>query len=240
MSSPAEGTARFQPTPTVGRVEGIKSFSGAALRRARITAGLSHDTLGLRIGRRQLIHWEQGRLPTPAALVLLAQALNLDPFELLDVTEETPPSRTCGAGPDWPPSTMEAEVTDRVGPKHAKIPDRTASRHASAPGSVVLGARRVPISRPRARTVDGTEVELETYATFAADDLLTKVVLERMLAGVAIRRHRAVAEPVGRAVTDTAGSTSASLVSRRFKAATAVALEELMGRDLSELAVVAR
>ncbi len=91
MSSPADTTPRTQPTPTVGRVEGIKSFSGAALRRARITAGLSHDTLGLRIGRsrRQLIHWEQGRHPTPAALVVLAEALDLDPFELLDVTEET-------------------------------------------------------------------------------------------------------------------------------------------------------
>lgn len=76
MCLPGERTGAFQPTPTVGRVEGIKSFSGAALRRDRITTGLSHDTLGLRIGRsrRQLIHWEQGRLPTPATLVLLAQA----------------------------------------------------------------------------------------------------------------------------------------------------------------------
>jgi len=40
-------------------------------------------------------------------------------------------------------------------------------------------------------------VQLETYATFAADDLLTQVVLERMLAGVATRRHRAVARAGG-------------------------------------------
>ena len=79
----------------------------------------------------------------------------------------------------------------------------------------------MPIKPSRARTVQGTEVELDTYTTFSADDLLTKVVLERMLAGVATRRHRAVAEPVGRAVDDTARSTSASSVSRRFKAATA-------------------
>jgi len=103
---------------------------------------------------------------------------------------------------------MESELTAQVGPKPARIPERTASRHASAPGSVVLGGRRVPISRPRARTVDGAEVQLETYATFAADDLLTHVVLERMLAGVATRRHRAVAEPVGTAVEAEAASTS--------------------------------
>ncbi len=73
---------------------------------------------------------------------------------------------------------MEAEVTDRVGPKHAKLPERTAVRHAAAAGSVLLGGRRVPVSRPRARTTDGTEVQLATYTTFASDDLLTEVVME--------------------------------------------------------------
>jgi len=134
---------------------------------------------------------------------------------------------------------MEAEVTDRVGPKHAKLPERSASRHAAAPGSVVLGGRRVPVSRPRARSTEGGEVQLATYATFANDDLLTEVVMERMLAGVATRRHRAVAEPVGEKVNATATSTSRSAVSRRFKAATTKALDELMARDLSDLAVAA-
>ena len=99
---------------------------------------------------------------------------------------------------------MQAEVTDRVGVKHAKLPDRTASRHSAAPGSVVLGGRRVPVTRPRARTIDGAEVQLATYATFSNDDLLNQVVMERMLAGVATRRHRAVGEPVGEQVTATA------------------------------------
>ena len=134
---------------------------------------------------------------------------------------------------------MEAELTDVVGVKHAKLPERTASRHASASGSVVLGGRRVPVSRPRARTVDGEEVQLGTYATFSSDDLLTRVVMERMLAGVATRRHRAVGEPVGEQVASTARSTSRSAVSRRFKAATTKALDELMARDLSELRVAA-
>ncbi|MGH3756021.1 MAG: IS256 family transposase [Pseudonocardiaceae bacterium] len=134
---------------------------------------------------------------------------------------------------------MEAELTELVGPKHAKIADRSASRHASAPGSVALGGRRVAMRRPRARTTEGTEVALGTYATFASDDLLTRVVLERMLAGVATRRHRAVAEPVGAAVEAKARSTSRSSVSRRFKAATTAALEELMARDLTDLSVAA-
>jgi putative transposase len=67
---------------------------------------------------------------------------------------------------------MEEELTAKVGPKHAKLANRQARRHASAPGSVVLGGRRVKVRRPRARTVEGGEVALDTYAAFADDDLL--------------------------------------------------------------------
>jgi putative transposase len=133
---------------------------------------------------------------------------------------------------------LEAELVAKVGPKHAKQPGRAARRHGSAPGSVVLGGRRVPVDRPRARTIDGREVTLDTYAAFAADDLLGQVVLERMLAGLATRRHCAAGESVGAAVQATARATSKSAVSRRFVAQTAKALEELLGRDLSGRKVV--
>lgn len=134
---------------------------------------------------------------------------------------------------------MDAEVTRLVGPKHAKNGERTASRHGTAPGSVVLGGRRVKVSRPRARTSDGTEVRLDTYSSFASDHGLTELVMERMLAGLATRRHRAADEPVGAEVEAEAASTSKSAVSRRFVAGTARALEELMSRDLSQVQVAA-
>ena len=95
---------------------------------------------------------------------------------------------------------LQAELAAKVGPKGRHDPDRTASRHGTAPGSVVLGGRRVPVDRPRARTRDGHEMQLETYTAFADDDLLGQVVMERMLQGLATRRHRAAAEPVGAAV----------------------------------------
>jgi putative transposase len=175
----------------------------------------------------------------PGEAAELSAELQLAFTDVAELAREGLLAMSVGVGLRVMAEMMESELTGRVGPKHARIPERTASRHASAPGSVVLGGRRVPISRPRARTVDGAEVQLETYATFASDDLLTQVVLERMLAGVATRRHRAVAEPVGSAVEAEASSTSRSSVSRRFKAATASALEELMSRDLSELAAAA-
>jgi transposase-like protein len=135
---------------------------------------------------------------------------------------------------------MAVEMTAKVGgPKHAKLVDRHGNWHGEAPGSVVLGGRRVPVERPRGRTTDGREIELETYALFTNDDLLSQLVLERMLAGVATRRHAAVNEPVGDDLDATARCTSRSSVSRRFKAATQAGLDELMSRDLSELEVVA-
>ena len=133
---------------------------------------------------------------------------------------------------------MEAEVTEVVGPKHAKLPDRVARRHTATPTTVVLGGRKVPVERPRARKVEGGEVTLETFTTFAAEDLLNRVVLERMLAGVATGRHRGASEPVGDQVETSARSTSKSAISRRFVQATTRQLEQLLHRDLSGLDVV--
>src|SRR5487761_2144380 len=91
---------------------------------------------------------------------------------------------------------FDAEMIARVGPKHAKIPGRQANWHGTTKGAVVLGGREVTVTRPRGRTVDETEVELETWAAFSSKDLLDRLVVERMLAGVATRRHVDVAEPL--------------------------------------------
>jgi putative transposase len=58
-----------------------------------------------------------------------------------------------------------------------------------------------------------------------------------MLAGVATRRHVDVAEPIGVGLEGVARGDSRSAISRRFKAATTKALDELLARDLSELDV---
>jgi putative transposase len=132
---------------------------------------------------------------------------------------------------------FDAEITAACGPKGKHDADRGAVRHGSENGSVVLGGRRVPVRRPRARTADGHEVPLATYRTFAAEDQLTQVVMERMLAGLATRRHVAAAEPVGAEVEAQASATSRSAVSRRFVAQTKTALAELLARDLTTLDV---
>jgi putative transposase len=129
---------------------------------------------------------------------------------------------------------FEAEIAAVAGARGKHNPDREAVRHGTGKGSVTLGGRRVEVTRPRARTVDGREVPLPAYSEFAADDLLSQVVLERMLAGVATRRHARIAEPLGKAVLESATSTGRSAVSRRFIKETETALADLLARDLTE------
>ena len=69
-----------------------------------------------------------------------------------------------------------------------------------------------PVTRPRGRTVEGTEVELDSWQAFSSRDLLDRLTVERMLAGVATRRHVDVAEPLGSEVESKA--TGRSSVSR--------------------------
>ena len=126
---------------------------------------------------------------------------------------------------------LDVELAGIVGAKHAKLDERVGNWHGTIKGQVVLGARKISIERPRGRYVDGGEVELDTWATFASEDLLRQVVVERMPAGVATRRHVEVAEPVGHAGT----AVSKSGVSRRFVAATQAAVAELLDADLSGL-----
>ena len=115
-------------------------------------------------------------------------------------------------------------------------PARSAYRHGHESGEVTLGGRRVPIERPRVRSAGGSgEVELASYRQFADEDPFTRVVLERMLAGVSCRRYARAQEPVGERVEQEARSTSKSAISRRLVERTRAALSELMSRRLDDV-----
>jgi len=129
---------------------------------------------------------------------------------------------------------MDAEVTDLAGPKGKHNPARTAKRHGSQDGTVTLGGRRVPVRRPRVRSVGDDEHELPvaSYDGFVSADLLADGVVARMLGGLSTRGYRVGLEPVGRGVEQAATGTSPSAVSRRFVTATAERLDQLLHRPL--------
>ena len=167
----------------------------------------------------------------------LPEEMQLAMTDIAGVAREGLLAMSVAAGMAVMQAMFEAEIAQACGPKGRHDPNRAAVRHGSGRGSVTLGGRKVAVTRPRARTTDGHEdgheVPLSSYAHFAADDVLTRVVMERMLAGVATRRHARTAEPIGEQVSGTQKSTSRSAISRRFVQQTETALAELMARDLA-------
>jgi putative transposase len=112
---------------------------------------------------------------------------------------------------------MEREVTEVVGAKGKHDPDRTAKRHGHEDGSMTLGGRRVPVSRPRMRTADDEhELPVQCYEGFADRDPLTRAVMDRMLAGVVTRKYQVVGEPVGEEIEQHDSATGKSTVSELF------------------------
>ena len=145
-----------------------------------------------------------------------------------------------GAGLQVMQALMEADVSTLAGPKGRHNMVRMAVRHGRERGSVTLGGRRVPITRPRVRAADGSgEVAIASYELFSSTELLGKLALERMLAGLSTRRYPVGLEPVGGQVDEKSSATSKSAVSRRFVAMTETALAELLSADLSGLDLVA-
>ena len=103
-----------------------------------------------------------------------------------------------GTGLQVMAAIMEADVTAVCGPKGRHDPNRTATRHGSGAGSVTLGGRRVPVTRPRIRAADGSgELPVPAYELFSSTEILGRMALDRMLAGLSTRRYPVALEPVG-------------------------------------------
>jgi len=87
--------------------------------------------------------------------------------ELAGAAQEGLLALSVGVGLGVLHTLMEEELDEVVGPKGRHDAERTASRHGHENAAVTLGGRRVPVSRPRARSADGqAELALQTYAHF--------------------------------------------------------------------------
>jgi putative transposase len=129
---------------------------------------------------------------------------------------------------------LENEVTRRVGPPHRPSPASSALRWGRQPGYVVFGGRKVAVERPRVRTREGQEVELDSYARLQHDGRRQRAVREGIVAGLTSRNyHRAVAS-----VLEGYGIEKSS-VSREFVQASAAQLKKLCEKKLAELDLVA-
>jgi hypothetical protein len=135
---------------------------------------------------------------------------------------------------------FDEDAARMCGPAGKHNADRGGYRHGTEAGSVTLGGRRLPVTRPRVRAADGSgERHLPSYDLFSSTDVLGQLAMEKMLAGLSSRRYGRGLEPAGSQVEQAAAATSKSAVSRRFAAATETALAGLMNRRLDDLDLVA-
>jgi len=150
------------------------------------------------------------------------------PLPVLDVLADT---RTAffglclDAGQQVLRTLMEQEREQLCGPKNVPNPDRRAYRGGSVRGEVTLGGRRILVPRLRARSVDGHEVELPSFAYAARRDPL----------GVTTRKYRRALDPLPAGVGER--TVSKSSVSRRFVALTSAQLTTWLAQPLDGLDV---
>lgn len=133
---------------------------------------------------------------------------------------------------------LEDERVQLCGKRYRHDAERKAMRAGHAPGELVMGGRKVRVSRPRVRTRDGSkEVPLPSWQTFSMNDPLERDAVEKMVVGVSTRKYRRVLDGVPPEVDEY--GTSKSAVSRRFVAATERQLADWLGRDLSSIKLAA-
>jgi len=166
---------------------------------------------------------------TSARVPVLPEAVSIVLAELAGDVQEGLLAMAVGTGLQVMAAMMNADVEAVCGPKGKHDPDRSAVRHGAGDGSVTLGGRRVAVQRPRMRAADGSgELAVASYELFSSTEVLGRMAMQRMLAGLSARGYRTGLEPVGQKVERAARSTSKSAVSRRFVAATETALAELL------------
>jgi len=95
---------------------------------------------------------------------------------------------------------------------------------------VVFGGQKIPLERPRVRTREGQEVELQSYGQLQQDGKLQRAVRERLVAGLSTRNYRRAVE----SVVEGYGIAKSS-VSRQFVEASSNQLRVLWERRLEDL-----
>src|SRR5216683_776627 len=122
---------------------------------------------------------------------------------------------------------MQEEVRELTGKRSEQQPERTANRWGSERGYCVVMGQKVPIQRPRVRTIDDKEVRLGSYEMFHRGEPLTETVWEKLMLGLSTRKYeRAVRE-----FTEAYGLEK-SAVSEHFIEASRTKLKGVMERRL--------
>jgi putative transposase len=129
---------------------------------------------------------------------------------------------------------LEAERSEMCGARYTRGREDLPYRHGRAPSELVMGGRKVRVSRPRVRNKQG-EVALPIFDHFSSQDPLDERAVESMLIGVSTRNYDRGLEALPQEMSSR--GTSKSSVSRRFVQATKEELDAWSTRSLADLRI---
>src|SRR4051794_31206451 len=124
---------------------------------------------------------------------------------------------------------MQEEVREVVGERSQPQAERTASRWGSEQGYCVVMGQKVPVRRPRVRSVEDKEVRLGSYEMFHRGEPLTETVWEKLMLGLSTRKYDQAVRQFSEAY-----GLEKSAISEHFIEASRAKLKELMERRVGE------
>lgn len=127
---------------------------------------------------------------------------------------------------------MEQDREELCGPRWKRDPERSAGRAGTTRSEVTLGGRRIPIPRPRVRSIEGEELGLPSFAFASSRDPMDRHTLNAVACGISSRKYARSLDALSESVEERA--TSRSAVSRRYVAMTAKQLTTWLTTPLGE------
>ena len=84
---------------------------------------------------------------------------------------------------------MEEEVRQLAGERSCPTPERKANRWGTERGYCVVMGQKLPVDRPRVRSVEDREIRLGTYELFHRGEPLTETIWEKLMLGLSTPRY---------------------------------------------------
>jgi len=131
-------------------------------------------------------------------------------------------------------AVMDAEIESVAGPKGRHDPDRSATRWTAQQGYVVLAGKKVKVTKPRLRDMEGHEVALRSYERFQSPLRRQSSICKKLIAGLSTRKYEQAIDDF----TDGYG-ISKSVVRRDLVSAARGSLQALCERRLEPIAPLA-
>lgn len=122
---------------------------------------------------------------------------------------------------------LEQEVELMAGRAFSRKGSKLAYRGGSAPTSLLVDGAKIPFTRPRVRSQDGSEVQLSILEKLRNQDLYDEQIAARIISGVSTRNYKSVVDAFSKKT-----GISKSSVSRAFIKASQKDLDAINGADL--------